>query len=196
MHRSSTTTLSKGRDPSPIKRPDPSSKGGHLKMKQHKSNSLLLKSTKEPSSKHERAAASRVKTNNGKDGFVAASLKRLFPSSKEVAKKEPTRSKREPDLSDETVCTTPEQVSPLITSPLNKPDPPLNGKDDKYQAVKPAAKKPHGQPSKVERRSKHQSQKNTNHQQSSNRNSSSIIKEADNKRVLEAMLNNGPPHSQ
>jgi len=205
-HRSSTTTLSKGRDPSPIKRPDPSSKDGHLKMKHHKSNSALLtKSTKDPSSKHERAAPSRVKTNNGKDGFIAASLKRLFPSSKEVAKKEPTRSRREPlglDPSDDTVCTTPEptpeQVSPLVTSPLNKPDPPLNGKDDVHQAAKPVVKKSHGQPSKVERRSKHQSvapQRNTNHQQPSNRNSSSILNEADNKRVLEAMLNSGPANN-
>jgi len=195
-HRSSTT-LSKGRDPSPVKRPDPSSKDGHLKVKYHKSNSLLTKSTKEQSSKHERAAASRVKTNNGKDGFVAASLKRLFPSSKEVAKKEPTRNKRKPlDPSDDTVCTTPEQVSPLITSPLNKPDPPLNAneKDDVHQAVK----KSHGQPSKVERRSKQQSVaplKNTNHPQQSNR-SSGILKEVDNKRVLEAMLSSGPTNNK
>ena len=191
-HRSSTT-LSKGRDPSPIKRPDPSSKEGHLKMKHHNNKPTLAKSTTESSSKHERAAVSKVKTNSGKDGFVAASLKRLFPSSKEVSKKEPSRSKRAPlDPSDDTVCTTPEQVSPLVTSPLNKPDPPLNGKDDVQQAVKPAVKKSHGQPSKVERRSKHQSvapQKNT-----SNR-SSSILKEADNKRVLEAMLNNGPTNN-
>ena len=195
-HRSSTT-LSKGRDPSPIKRPDPSSKDGHLKVKHHNSNSLLTKSSKERSSKHERAAVSRVKTSSGKDGFVAASLKRLFPSSKEVAKKEPTRSTRKPlDPSDDTVCTTPEQVSPLITSPLNKPDPPLNGKDDVHRAVKPVVKKSHGQPSKVERRSKQQSvlpQKNTNHQQS-NKNSG-ILKEADNKRVLEAMLNSGPTNN-
>jgi len=176
----SSTTLSKGRDPSPIKRPDPSSNDGHLKMKHHNNKQTLTKSTKEPSSKHEHAVTSRVKTNNGKDGFVAASLKRLFPSSKEAAKKEPTRSKRKP-------CTTPEQVSPLITSPLNKPDPPLNGKDDKYQAAKPTVKKSHGQPSKVERSNKHQSvapQKNNR--------SSGILKEADNKRVLEAMLSSGP----
>ena len=121
-------------DPSPIKRPDPSS-------------SL-------PDSKTKRTSKSNTtKSNNGnnskRDGFVAASLKRLFPSktsSKLDNEQQPTKSTENHDKNErsiepadsssdrDTECSTQqpkdEDNSPLITSPLTKPDPIAKGEDE------------------------------------------------------------------
>ncbi|KAL7551895.1 hypothetical protein ACHAWF_015873 [Thalassiosira exigua] len=99
-------------DPSPVKLPDPSA-------------------LRAPTSKAKRSgeSAGHGGAPNRGDNFVSASLKRLFSSKGSTNDAEPARDGRtdglvEHETSDmDTACSTPEKDSPLITSPLDRPDP-------------------------------------------------------------------------
>ena len=132
QNRLTTLTATAKPDPSPIKRPDPSAVSKKKKF-----------SAK--SAKHEATTAKR-------DNFVAASLKRLFPSSKSLTTAnnfnsiaKPTTTKDQPreptdpspnhassDM--DTACSTPEKDSPLIKSPLTRPDPIAKDEEKRFGA--------------------------------------------------------------
>jgi hypothetical protein len=102
-------------DPSPVKRPDPSTKSSTVQ---------LSKMIARPVDSTKRNDSTKQKEHGG---FVAASLKRLFPSSNQngnghsIGPSSPTL----------TASSTPEKDSPLITSPCMKPDPIAKGDDVK-----------------------------------------------------------------
>jgi len=105
-------------DPSPVKRPDPSTKSPTV---QRSKIVRPVKSTNRDDSTKQK----QQQQQHG--GIVVASLKRLFPSSNQnghghsIGPSSPTH----------TASSTPEKDSPLITSPRMKPDPIAKGYDDK-----------------------------------------------------------------
>ena len=187
-------------DPSPIKRPDPSSSKHNSK-----------ESNKRAASKSTKDNIGGTKTKHKHDGFVAASLKRIFSTKESTSKKQhhrtrPTDPSDDNDMETKTACSTPEQhqqqqkdpYSPLITSPLNKPDPIAKGDD------KPAEKK-RDDKSRNKIVKKHVVVCQSNNIEQPEQQQPKVVPKkvvfdqarygpTDNKHVLEAMLKSGSNH--
>ena len=103
-------------DPSPVKRPDPTSKA-------IKSNCSL--SAAPPTNKLQPPTPKLI---NHRDSFIQSSLGRLFKpsqpfSGQRLITSRCTEHEASSDMDVDTECSTPEKTSPLVTSPYNKPDP-------------------------------------------------------------------------
>jgi hypothetical protein len=97
------------RDPSPIKRPDPTSASG---------KSTVLSKMNRPDKLSKRHSSTKKR-----DGFVAASLKRLFPSMDSSVNQPRAKTNDSDRPFDNIMRSTGEKNPTFVMSPLTKPDP-------------------------------------------------------------------------
>ena len=103
-------------DPSPVKRPDPTSKA----IKSNRSSSAAPPTNK--------LQPPTPKLINHRDSFIQSSLGRLFKpgqpfSGRRSITSRCTEREASSDMDVDSECLSPEKTSPLVTSPYNKPDP-------------------------------------------------------------------------
>eukprot|EP00956_Cyclotella_meneghiniana_P003480 scaffold4229_cov38-Cyclotella_meneghiniana.AAC.9 len=103
-------------DPSPVKRPDPTSKA----IKSNCSSSAAP-----PTNKLQPLTPKLI---NHRDSFIQSSLGRLFKPSQPFSGRRSitsrcTEREASSDMDVDSECSSPEKTSPLVTSPYNKPDP-------------------------------------------------------------------------